>query len=120
CPRSFSQHLAIPPAPHALNVVPDKQRPPACAQTVNLSGFESLPSSAAFQMRDGGLSFDYVRHDSTPFGTPSNTGSGNNSIPNRSRTRPRISRARRTTSSAFAPPLLTRASVCFVDKPTGP
>src|SRR5262245_66605378 len=51
---------------------------------------------------------------------PRKTGSAINFTPNLSKTRERISEARRKISAALAPPLLTRARVCLVERPAGP
>jgi hypothetical protein len=51
---------------------------------------------------------------------PMNTGSGTSRMPKVSSTPRRISRARRTMSDAFAPPRLTRASVCLLETPASP
>ena len=81
-PRRISKRVAVPLATHFFEVIPHQQRPPCSAQIMNFSSFEPFAGSAAFQMT-------HIHIDN-----PNRTGSGMSSMPNRSRTRVRISRAR--------------------------
>src|SRR5207253_901714 len=121
CARRVRERIAIPLPRQLFDVVPDQQRPARGTQVVYFSRFESLARPAALQISDSGLSLHFSSHqDNTSLEKPRKTGSGQSSMPNRSRTRARICRARRTTSSALASPLFTRARVCFVDNPAEP